>query len=59
MRAGDLIFFQTGDQQKHVGIYLDDRKFIHASSSEGVTISPLRYDYWQNHYRTTKRLSVL
>jgi cell wall-associated NlpC family hydrolase len=59
MRAGDLVFFRTADQQKHVGIYLDDRKFVHASSSQGVTVSPLRYDYWQSNYWTARRLSVL
>jgi len=59
MRAGDLIFFRTGDDQLHVGIYTKDRKFLHASSSEGVTVSPLKYDYWQNHYWKTKRFSVL
>lgn len=59
MRAGDLIFFRTGDSQRHVGIYLEDRKFVHASSSQGVTVSPLKYDYWQNHYWKTKRFSVL
>jgi cell wall-associated NlpC family hydrolase len=59
MRAGDLVFFQTGDSQRHVGIYLEDRKFVHASSSEGVTVSPLKYEYWKNHYWKTKRFSVL
>jgi cell wall-associated NlpC family hydrolase len=59
MRAGDLVFFRTGDSQRHVGIYLEDQRFVHASSSEGVTVSPLKYDYWQNHYWKTKRLSVL
>lgn len=59
MRAGDLVFFRTADQQKHVGIYLDDREFVHASSSEGVTVSPLTLNYWQDHYWTARRLSVL
>lgn len=59
MQAGDLIFFRTGEDQLHVGIYTKDRKFLHASSSEGVTVSPLKYDYWQNHYWKTKRFSVL
>lgn len=59
LRPGDLIFFRTGEQAKHVGIYLENRKFVHASSSQGVTISPLKYDYWQNHYWQTRRLSVL
>jgi len=57
LKAGDLIFFRNEDNGKHVGIYLDDRKFVHASSSQGVTISPLKYDYWQNNYWQTRRLS--
>ena len=59
MRPGDLVFFRNEDNGRHVGIYLDDRKFVHASSSQGVTVSPLKYDYWQNNYWQTRRLSVL
>lgn len=59
MQAGDLVFFRTSNQQKHVGIYLEDQEFVHASSSQGVTVSPLTYDYWQNHYWTARRLAVL
>lgn len=59
MQPGDLVFFRTADQQKHVGVYLEDREFIHASSSQGVTISPLRYDYWQTNYWTARRLDVI
>jgi cell wall-associated NlpC family hydrolase len=57
LKAGDLVFFRNEENGKHVGIYLDDRKFVHASSSQGVTISPMKYDYWQENYWQTRRLS--
>jgi cell wall-associated NlpC family hydrolase len=59
MRAGDLVFFRTADRQKHVGIYLDDGEFLHASSSRGVTISPMQNDYWQQNYWTARRLPAI
>ena len=42
LKEGDLVFFHNGRKKKratHVGIYLKDRKFIHASTSQGVIIS--------------------
>ena len=44
LKEGDLVFFHNGRKKKratHVGIYLKDRKFIHASTSQGVIISTL------------------
>ena len=35
---GDLVFFHTG-KTKHVGIYIDNGQFMHASTKIGVTIS--------------------
>lgn len=49
LRPGDLVFFLIGDG-RHVGIYLDDRRFMHASSSQGVTVSTLTNPYWKAHY---------
>lgn len=39
--SGDLVFFKTGDDINHVGIYLEDGLFVHASTKVGVTISEL------------------
>jgi lipoprotein Spr len=53
LREGDLVFFHNGRKKKkatHVGVYLKDRKFIHASSSHGVIISTLDEDYWKRHW---------
>ncbi|WP_028022522.1 C40 family peptidase [Enterovibrio calviensis] len=43
---GDLIFFKTGSRRYHVGIYIGDKQFMHASSSKGVIISTLDNPYW-------------
>ncbi len=56
LKTGDLIFFKTGWHRKHVGIYLDNGLFIHASTSQGVTTSSLESDYWSNAYWKAKRL---
>ena len=53
LREGDLVFFHNGRKKKtatHVGIYLKDRKFIHASSRQGVIISTIDEDYWEKHW---------
>lgn len=53
LREGDLVFFHNGRKKKratHVGIYLKDKKFIHASTSQGVIISHLDEDYWNKHW---------
>jgi probable lipoprotein NlpC len=36
IKTGDLIFFSKGDKISHVGIYIGNRQFIHASTSNGV-----------------------
>lgn len=52
LQAGNLVFFASyrGYDVDHVGIYLGDGKFIHATASEGVIISSLDEDYYSARY---------
>ncbi len=51
LKEGDLVFFHTnGRDVSHVGIYLLNNKFVHASSSSGVMVSDLNDVYWQQRY---------
>ncbi|BBL35958.1 murein DD-endopeptidase MepSMurein [Nitrosomonas stercoris] len=56
LTAGDLVFFKTGVRTWHVGIYLENKKFMHASSSKGVTISSLDNSYWKAKYWKSIRI---
>ncbi|MDH5710606.1 MAG: NlpC/P60 family protein [Gammaproteobacteria bacterium] len=56
LRTGDLIFFKTSEKVRHVGIYLGNNKFLHASTSEGVIISELDNVYWKSKFLLAKRL---
>jgi hypothetical protein len=47
---------QIGGDTRHVGIYLDDRQFLHVSTSEGVTISNLGDRYWSGKYWKAVRI---
>ena len=60
--VGDLLFFKTNRKRNrisHVGIVVgvgDEVKFIHASVSQGITVSSLSEDYWQKAYAKTSRV---
>jgi cell wall-associated NlpC family hydrolase len=57
MRPGDLVFFNTsGKGVSHVGIYVGDGQFAHASTTRGVTISSLSDSYYVNRYVGAKRI---
>jgi len=57
LKFGDLIFFNTtGVPGSHVGIYLGDDLFAHASVTLGVTISSLESAYYQKRYEGARRV---
>lgn len=57
LKEGDLVFFTTvRNRVSHVGIYLKDNKFVHASSSRGVIISSMEETYWQRTFHSAGRV---
>ncbi len=51
LEEGDLVFFDIeGKKNAHVGIYLMNNKFVHASTSKGVIISSLDNPYYKKAY---------
>lgn len=53
LRQGDLVFFTSPKSRgecSHVGIYLKENKFVHASSSRGVVVDRLEGSYWQRNW---------
>lgn len=50
LKEGDLVFFNTRGGVSHVGIYLQNNKFIHASTSQGVTVSDMFDPYYMRRY---------
>lgn len=54
---GDLIFFRINDRRvSHVGIYLDNGKFIHASETRGVVVDSLNDEYFAGRYAGGRRI---
>ena len=57
LQFGDLVFFNTtGESASHVGIYIGDDLFAHASVSLGVTVSSLQSTYFDKRYQGAKRI---
>ncbi|GEA60949.1 C40 family peptidase [Vibrio comitans] len=56
-RFGDLVFFKTGFNTRHVGIYVEDNSFMHASTSRGVIISRLDSPYWADVFWQIRRVN--
>lgn len=50
LEEGDLVFFNTRGGISHVGVYLGNNYFVHASVHSGVTINSLNDDYYSKKY---------
>ena len=54
LKRGDLVFFirsyNSRDYITHVGIFLGNNRFIHTSSSQGVTVTPLDNPWWSERF---------
>jgi cell wall-associated NlpC family hydrolase len=58
LRTGDLVFMHLAAKELHVGILLDDRRFVHAPSSRGIVrIDTLDRDPYARGFLTARRLS--
>lgn len=60
LKRGDLLFFdQEGKKNSHVGIYLGERRFVHApSSGKSVRNDTLDNPYWKKHLSEVRRPSA-
>ncbi|MEH2920116.1 bifunctional murein DD-endopeptidase/murein LD-carboxypeptidase [Samsonia erythrinae] len=56
LRVGDLVLFRAGSTGRHVGIYLGNDQFVHASTSSGVMISSMTEGYWSKRYQEGRRV---
>ena len=56
LQTGDLVFFSRKKRINHVGVYLGDGNFIHATNGNGITISSLDDQHWKSRMVATKRL---
>jgi cell wall-associated NlpC family hydrolase len=57
LKFGDLVFFNTtGRVPSHVGIYIEDDLFAHASVSRGVTFSSLESTYYRSRFVGARRV---
>lgn len=59
LQTGDLVFFNTGrgPNGKHVGVYVKDGQFLHASTKGGVIYSDLNSPYWSKTFWQARRLT--
>ncbi|MEK3884867.1 C40 family peptidase [Paenibacillus sp. PL2-23] len=60
LQPGDLVFFDTSGHNNggisHVGIYVGDGSFAHASTSKGVTVDKLESSYYKSRFVTARRV---
>lgn len=54
---GDLVFFHTySTGASHVGIYIGEGRFVHASYSRGVVISSIEEPYYRDRFLGGRRI---
>ncbi len=59
LKFGDLVFFKIRRNRiSHVGIYVGDGNFVHASTKLGVIVSSLSEPYYKRTYATARRLGA-
>lgn len=60
LKFGDLVYFNTSaiHYPGHVGIFLGNKLFVHASASQGVIVSSLENSYFSNRYIGATRIKV-
>ncbi|MDR0414073.1 MAG: C40 family peptidase [Prevotellaceae bacterium] len=57
LACGDLLFFTIKEKKvSHMGMYLSNNKFIHASTSKGVSIADLSDSYWSKYFSGAGRV---
>ncbi|MCW3072098.1 MAG: glycoside hydrolase [Bacteroidetes bacterium] len=58
LREGDLVFFKIEkDEVSHIGVYLQNNKFVHATTKKGVMIDDLDEAYYKKYYYKAGRLA--
>ncbi|MBI5589826.1 MAG: C40 family peptidase [Deltaproteobacteria bacterium] len=55
LQTGDLVFFSQKKRINHVGVYLGEGNFIHATNGNGIVISSLDDEHWKSRMVGTKR----
>lgn len=58
LKQGDLLFFNTIGGVSHVGMYLQNNKFVHSASSGGVMISDVYDPYWVKRFIAAGRVET-
>ncbi|MEO6689588.1 MAG: C40 family peptidase [Dokdonella sp.] len=57
LQSGDLVFFATDGRVGHVGIYVGERRFVHAPNSGGtVRLDSIDGTWWREHFVYGKRV---
>lgn len=60
LQAGDLVFFSDHSRRiGHVGIYLENGRFVHASVQSGVIESAIEEKYYRRRYKGARRIPEL